>query len=184
MLEGPFPASDWPGLPFTSVGAACRIGGPGTGLYVFNGQGNKYAVYEGSGSWTVAQDISEFHAGDCPFINTGAGAMAYIGNIPTFPFNPLPYGESHFMFDQAGENYAQSGLDVAPPHSNFYDPQDVQFGFGINGKIDAVGAAIGYLNGANSDTDRVHILFDQSGTQYVVWGDFGNGTEVIGPFGI
>ena len=187
ILEGPFPSSDWTGLPFTSVGAACRIGGPNTGLYVFNGAGNKYAVYEGNGSWTVAQDISEFHAGECPFINTGAGAMAYIGYIPNPAFQPtIPiFGESHFMFDQSGENYAQSGLEVLfPLNSHFYPPQDVQTGFGLGGQIDAVGAAIGYDNGGSSGTTRVHILFDQSGTQYVVWGDFGNGTEVIGPFGM
>lgn len=187
LLEGPFPSSDWVGLPFTSVGAACRIGGPNTGLYVFNEQGNKYAVYQTNGAWTVVHDISEFHAGDCPFINTGAGAMAYIGYIPNTSgiFNSNPFGESHFMFDQSGENYAQSGLDVInPAYSNFYPTNNVQTGFGLGGKISEVGAAIGFQNGGSSGTTRVHILFDKSGTQYAVWGDFGNGTEVIGPFGI
>jgi len=183
-IEGPFQASDWIGLPFDNIGAACRIGGTGTGLYVFNGIGNKYAVYFGNGDWTTVHDISEFHDGDCPFINTGTGAMAYIGNLPnTNPFGGIPYGESHFMFDQSGENYAQSGL-LSFSGSHFYDPQNVQTGFGINGKIDAVGAAIGYDNGGSSGNTRIHILFDQSGTQYVVWGDFGNGTETIGPFGL
>ena len=114
--------------------------------------------------------------------------MAYIGNVERTGggIGPSPpYGESHFMFDQSGENVAQSGLEVFPStFSHFYDPQDVQTSFGLRGKIDAVGAAIGYDNGGNTGTTRVHILFDKSGTQYVVWGDIGKGTEVIGPFGL
>ena len=186
LVEGPFSSNEWNGLPFTSVGAACRIGGPNTGLYVFNGTGNKYAVQQPTGDWTVTQDISEFHAGDCPFINTGAGALAYIGDIARSGglFDLYPYGHSNFMFNLFGDNYAQSGLKKGNYPSHFLDPEDVQSGFGLNGYIDAVGAAMGYDNGANSDNSRVHILFDQSGTQYVVWGDFGNGTEVIGPFGM
>ena len=45
ILEGPFP---WGGgdLPFSSIGATARLRGPGEKLYVFNGLGNKYAVWD------------------------------------------------------------------------------------------------------------------------------------------
>jgi len=180
LLEGPY---GWNGLPFSSIGATCRIKGPGESIFVFNGQGNKYAVYSPAGEWSQVYDISDYFNGQCPFINTGVGAITYIGYRDLIFGNFFPYGESHFMFDISGGNYAEAGQHGNVFGNHFLDVQDADSGFGLDGKIDGVGAAIGFENGGITN-NRVHIIFNTSGREYVVWGDFGSGIELIGPFGL
>ncbi len=171
VLEGPFTLE---GFPLTTVGAASRLQGPGERLYVFNAQGNKYSAQLDNGSWSQIFDISEYFGGDCPFINSGCGAIANIGELPLL-------GQSHYMFNKPGDKFALGYWESLGTH--FSQVDNTNSGFGLDNKFNGtVGAAIGYKNGSNTSGEYVFILFNLSGTEYVVWGDFGNGVEVKGPF--
>ncbi len=173
ILEGPFILADFP---LSSVGAASRVKGPGENLFVFNEAGNKYSVLKSNGSWSQIFDISDYFNGGCPFINTGIGALAHIGTLPVF-------GTSHYMFDKSGLNFVLSTWEEFFG-THFLEVDSVDSGFGLGGKLNGVGAVIGFENGSSSDSKYVFILFNLSGTEYMIWGDFGNGPEARGPFSI
>ncbi len=177
VLEGPF---DLPNdYPLNSVGAASRTRGHGSNIYIFNDQGNKYVVGQLDTGWGPINDVSDYFAGTCPFINTGVGAIAYAGELPYNEFSP--WGESHFMFNKQGNNCAKASWN-AGTGTNFRDVTQVNQTFLLNGIIDGVGASIGYVNPNATDVKNVYLLFNLLGTEYVLWGDFGNGEEVKGPF--
>ncbi|MEM6964668.1 MAG: thiol-activated cytolysin family protein [Bacteroidota bacterium] len=177
VLEGPFPWGD--DLPFSTVGATCRLEGPGEKLYVFNGLGNKYASLDASGNWGQVFDIGDYLNGDCPFINVGVGALAYAGTTIA------SWGPSHYMFNKPGTHNTYASWQ--PVHqggtSHFAEVWEADDSFEIQGKINGVGASIGFQNGAGH---YVYILFNLAGTEYGVWGDFGTGTggEFRGPFSL
>jgi len=174
ILEGPFP---WGGgnLPFSSIGAACRLQGPGAKLYVFNGLGNKYATWD-NGAWGPTHDISEWFGGDIPFVNAGVGALNYFGD-----YTVAGMGHTHFMFDESGTNVAFGRWEIPPFQTGHYLGGATDVSSVTDEKIDAVGAALGFVNG----NTFVQIFINKLGTEYVVHADFGSGTtETKGPFSL
>lgn len=169
VLEGPFPWGD--DLPFTSIGATSRIQGPGENLYVFNDLGNKYSVYLGNGNWGATFDVSDWFGGDNPFVNSGVGAMCYQRN--TGISNSV-----HNLFDLSGTNRAGGFWDAPLGEHYPWGVSDVSTL--LNGTIEDVGAALGFVNGSTS----VQILINKLGTEYVVHTDFGSGYETKGPFSL
>jgi thiol-activated cytolysin len=180
QLEGPYEMN---GLPFASVGATCRIRGPLTSLYVFNGLGNQYAVLDINGNWSQIYQHSSYFSGQSPFLSVGVGAIAYFEEFPNLPANAFPWGHTHYMFNKPGNGYAIVGWEPNSNDQHFYDVADVNTDLEVQGKIDGVGAALGFQYDTGSNFDLgVLVMFNLAGTAYVVRADFGNGVEVIGPF--
>lgn len=180
QLEGPYEMN---GLPFTSVGATCRLRGPFTSLYVFNELGNQYAVLDINGNWSQIHEHSAYFSGQSPFLSVGVGAIAYFEKFPMGLANAFPWGHTHYMFNKPGNNYAVVGWEPNSNNQHFYNVADVNTDLGVQGKIDGVGAALGFQYDTGSNIDLgVLVMFNLAGTEYVVRADLGNGVEVIGPF--
>ena len=175
LLEGPF---DWE-TPFTGVGAACRTKGPGDRLIIFNTQGNKYVHYSSDGTFGTVYNTADFLTGDSPFNDVGVGALAYGGNNPN---GAAQHGHNHYMFNLLGDKYAR-GFYQTTNGNHFNQTYNINDwgGGALEGKIGKIGAAIGY----ELNDKHTFILFNQAGTEYVIWGDLnGEGNEAIGPFGL
>ena len=171
QLEGPY---EMDGLPFSTVGATCRINGPGGKLYVFNGLGNQYSALDLNGVWGPVFNISEWFGGDIPFATAGVGALAYQGYDGNYQT------QAHMMYDKLGTSHARGYWNTTIFQPNHY-PGGVTSGLDfIGNRIDGVGAALGFEQGNSG----VSIFFDLSGTEYVVHGDFGSGYETRGPFSL
>ena len=178
-LEGPYNIKN---LPFNSVGAASKLQGTiGSKLYVFNGTGTKYATLSSNGVWSKVYNLNQYFKGDCPFVNTGVGALAYIGSDPNVLKSQ--YGYNHWMFNSSGQNYVR-GYWYTKTSTHFSATYRIHKDWArgmIGDKIDGVGAAIGFINGEKHTT----ILFNKAGTKYIVYGNLtGKNTEVIGPFNL
>lgn len=178
-LEGPFKIKN---LPFNSVGAASKLKGSiRSKLYVFNGTGTKYATLSPDGTWSQIYNLNQYFKGDCPFVNTGVGALAYGGNNNAN--GSVHSGYNHWMFNASGQNYTR-GYWYTTSSTHFSKVYNIHrdWGSGIIGdKIDGTGAAIGFKNGQK----HTIIQFNKAGTQYIVYGSLtGRNAEVIGPFNL
>lgn len=176
-LEGPFPISNLGtgDLPFTGIGAACRIDGnqeSESWTMVMDMTGALYTYLRGDGSWSSQVEyVSNLANGNNPFSLNGIGAMAFRHLDPDGP-------SQRWMFNKNGDLYS---LYSNNPNS-FGDVRVMGEDWG-DGElpfiIPKVSAAIGFFLG----NDRYYILFNYAGTKYVV-SHYVNAdyTEWYGPF--
>ncbi len=173
QLEGPFPMSNlFEGeVPFgdDGIGAACNLEGnkPGTEptIMVMSKNGLFYNYVIG-GKWSNNQhNIEDLALGDNPLALTGVGAILFNSKDPLGP-------STRFMFNMAGTQYARYSNNPNEFTSLF---NTWQWGPDDSLPFEKIGAGIGFYLG----NVRQFIMFDHTGTQYVV--SDGSGTP-IGPF--
>jgi len=183
LLEGPY---EWDGLIFNNVGATCRLTGPSDDLCVFNASGTQYSYYRSDGTWSDINQITDFFAGSCPFNAAGIGAITISSYKNYNSSNPdLPYGLGQYVFNSDGDKYSKSQYQslTGDHFSDVFELYQWSVDNSVTDRIDGVGAATGYYLGDQITGDYYTILFNKSGTKYVVYGDVnGTGAEVIGPF--
>ncbi|MRI01284.1 thiol-activated cytolysin [Kriegella sp. EG-1] len=175
-LEGPFPLSElFDGeVPFgdDGIGAACNIVGnePGTDpLVMFMSKNGLFYNYAASGEWKDWEsNIEDLAEGNNPLAISGVGAMLFNSKDPLGP-------STRFMFNKVGSQYA---LYRNNPNSFTQVFNRSEWGPDNTLPFD-VGAGIGFFLG----NTRQFILFDSTGTQYVISnGLSGPNDTPLGPF--
>ncbi|MFD0797581.1 thiol-activated cytolysin family protein [Maribacter chungangensis] len=176
QLEGPFPLSElFDGeVPFgdDGIGAACNLEGNRAGedyTIMVMSQNGLFYNYAAGGEWKNWQsNIEDLANGDNPLAISGVGAMLFNFKDPMGP-------SSRFMFNRVGSQYA---LYRNNPNSFTQLFNRTQWGIDDSIPFD-VGAGIGFYLG----NTRQFILFDITGTQYVISnGGSGSGDVPLGPF--
>lgn len=178
-LEGPFPISnldvngDPP--PFNGIGAACRIDGNNANdswTMIMDMTGAQYSYLRGDSTWsTQVTPVSELASGFNPFALNGIGAML-------FNYKDINGPSNRYMINKDGTEYS---LYSNNPNSFGNVHPTTDWGNGeIPFDVKKAGAGIGFYLGEK----RYFMLFNHTGTQYVISGDvYGTGlNEFIGPF--
>ncbi|MFK5973516.1 MAG: thiol-activated cytolysin family protein [Flavobacteriaceae bacterium] len=171
-LDGPFPLSNlFEGeVPFgdDGIGAACNLEGnspdyePTIMLMSKNGLFYNYVI---GGKWSNNQtNIEDLAQGNNPLALMGVGAMIFNSKDPQGP-------STRFMFNKVGSQYA-----LYNNNPNGFSALFDRTQWGPDGTLPFdVGAGIGFYLG----NSRQYLLFDQTGTKYVI----SNGSSTpIGPF--
>lgn len=171
-LEGPFPISNLgTGTPPFKIGAACRIDGNRTAdswTMVIDVTGSRYSYLRGNGSWsTQTTPISELAVGANPFALNGIGAMMFRHKDSDGP-------SSRWMINKDGHSYS-----LYSNNPNSFGAVKPMGDWNLPFAPERCSASIGFFLGVN----RYCIFFDQTGTQYAVYGKVnGAVNETIGPF--
>ncbi len=175
-LDGPYPISELGtgDMPFSGIGAACRIDGNQSDdgwVMMVDLTGSLYTYLQGDGAWsTQVQPISNIAVGNNPFGLNGIGALA---------FNHLDAdgSSSRWVFNKDGDQFAL--------YSNFSNSFGTTFtvdnfgGGGIPFALPKCSAAIGF----NIGNYQYVLLFNNTGTKYAISGEDAFGEHVIiGPF--
>lgn len=178
-LEGPFPIDQLGAepCPLGSIGAACNIDGNLAGefyLMAWDKTGTKYTWMNGNGYWTDnIKDVTEWAQGTYPYNSTGVGAMAFRSKDPLGP-------ATRYVFNGPGDRFLQFHNNYQGNGAAFLHNLAVwQWGVDNTIPFARIGAGIGLYLG----DDLYHILFDEGGTKYTVYGNFdGGGSYFKGPF--
>ncbi len=176
-LDGPYPISELGtgDMPFSGIGAACRIDGNQSAdswTMVMDMTGSQYSYLRSDGSWsTQVQPISNLATGDNPFGLNGIGAIVFRSKDPDGP-------SSRYMINKDGDQYSRYTNNpnsfAAVHNSGEWGSGDMPF------EVAKIGAGIGFFIG----NYRYYLLFNYTGTKYCISGNV-NGTgadEFIGPF--
>ena len=174
-LEGPFPIEELGTMgdyPFgdVGVGAACNIDGNNEEeptVMVVSSDGQFFSYILPNGRWLSKEPIINLITEDerqdeNPFINRGGvGAMFFNSSV------------SRWMFDINGDGYAMYNRTNNGEFS-IYNTTNL---WGVNNTLpfDRIGGGVGFFIGSK----RYFVMFDSTGTQYVVNEE---GGEVFGPF--
>ncbi len=179
VLEGPFSIDELGAepCPLDGIGAACNIDGNQNGefyLMAFDKTGTNYAWMGSSGNWSSEpKPITEWAQGTYPYIASGVGALAFRHKDPLGPASRYVFDGPGDDFIQFHNNYNGNGAAFLYPLNTYEWGQDYSIPF------EKVGAGIGFFLG----TQLYHILFNESGTKYTVYGNFdGSGNYFKGPF--
>jgi thiol-activated cytolysin len=176
-LEGPFPIEELGTTgeyPFgdVGVGAACNIGGniqPEGTIMVISSDGQYFSYILANGMWLNKEPIIKLitdtkRQNENPFINRGGvGAMFFENST------------ARWMFDINGQGFALYNRTNNGSFENYQNtdswPTDSTMPF------DRIGGGVGFYIGA----ERFMLMFDSTGTEYIIVPEIGSGA-LFGPF--